>query len=121
MPSIPPPPPTKPEGVGIAITAPTDEEPGGPEDYYKRIHASRTVLAMKAVKPPVPGAMLVEESGASKDAQVLLARVFAAEKEARDERERREEAERERDVARGEALVLRATLDAVRAALLRSP
>jgi hypothetical protein len=80
---IPPPPPTRPEPFGVVIEAPDLVE--GAEDYYKRIHAHRTVLAMKAVRPGEPVAVLVDdESGdAPPDPTraALLERVFAAERE----------------------------------------
>lgn len=80
---IPPPPPTRPEPLGVVIEAPDLVE--GAEDYYKRIHAHRTVLAMKAVRPGQPVAVLVDEDAddAPPDParSALLERVFAAERE----------------------------------------
>ncbi len=118
-PFIPPPPPTKPEGVGASLTE-GEPEPGGAEDYYKRIHAHRTVLAMHAERPnPKPEAVIVDDDGgpASVGAQALLTRVFAAEREASDCRERLAEALHERDAARGRVLVLQDRVDRARAAL----
>lgn len=110
---IPPPPDTQPEGRGIVIS--NDEpEAGSAEDYYKRIHAHRTVLAMKAVRPDAPAAgmavLVDEDDERSNGAQALLQRVFAAEKEVTDLRERLAERTHERDAARGEVLRLRTAL-----------
>lgn len=108
-PPIPPPPPTKPEGVGLVISPGDEAEPA--ESYYKAIHAHRTVLAMKAVRPDGPGPAERE------DRQALLRRVFAAEKDAAVLRERLAETERERDAARGEVIALREKLRAAADAL----
>jgi hypothetical protein len=105
-PVIPPPPPTKPEGVGISIE-PEEPEPGGAEDYYKRIHGHRTVLAMRAIKREEPMATLVDDAPEPPGGAItLLARVFAAEKEVAGLRERLAEALHERDAARGQVIIL---------------
>lgn len=123
---IPPPPDTQPEGRGVVLSPP--DETDGAEDYYKRIHAHRTLLALKAVRPGAPPAGMAvlvdddgkEEGAPSFGAQALLQRVFAAEKEAANLRERLAEAIHERDAARGEALKLRTALDSVEAAVTRA-
>ncbi len=117
-PFIPPPPPTRPEGVGISIE-PGTPEPGGAEDYYKRIHAHRTVLAMQAVKPEAkPMAVLVDDEGEpTPGAAALLQRVFASEREVAVLRERLSEMQHERDAARGEVIALTERLRLVRLAL----
>lgn len=118
-PYIPPPPPTRPEGLGV-ILEPGVPETGSSEDYYKRIHAHRTVLAMHAVRPNAkPEAVIVDDDRepASAAAQLLLARVFAAEREATDLRERLSEACHERDAARGEVVLLKERIRLLRVAL----
>lgn len=115
FPPIPPPPDTKPEGVGVVLTP--NEEPEGPEAYYKAIHAHRTVLAMRVPKDAPTEPRLPEETN---DAPArLLKRVFDAERETALLRERLAEVTRERDVARGEALALRRRLSTIRDALDR--
>jgi hypothetical protein len=104
------------------VLSPGTPEPGGAEDYYKRIHAHRTVLAMNAVRAapdPKPEAVIVDDHNdpPSAGAQTLLQRVFAAERDAAHLRERLLETTHERDAARGEVVLLTERIRLARVAL----